>query len=233
MLDGLARLNAQRHEEVGDPEIRTRIAQYEMAHRMQDSVPELVDLKDEPQRVLDLYGPDVQKPGTFAYNCLLARRMAERDVRFIQVFIRGWDQHGDLPRDLPLQCRDVDQASAALITDLKQRGMLDDTLVVWGGEFGRTTYCQGALTRENYGRDHHPRCFSVWLAGGGIRPGTVYGQTDDFSYNVVDKPVHIHDLNATILHCLGIDHERLTYRYQGRDFRLTDVHGEIVKGILA
>ncbi|MEM7305573.1 MAG: DUF1501 domain-containing protein [Planctomycetota bacterium] len=233
MLDGLAALNAQHHEAIGDPEIRTRIAQYEMAHRMQSSVPELVDLKSEPEHVLDLYGPDVHKPGTFAYNCLLARRMAERDVRFVQIFIRGWDQHGNLPGDIRLQCRDVDQASAALVTDLKQRGMLEDTLVVWGGEFGRTTYCQGALSPDNYGRDHHPRCYSMWLAGGGIRPGTVYGTTDDFSYNIVENPVHIHDLNATILHCLGIDHERLTYRFQGRNFRLTDVHGEIVQGLLA
>jgi hypothetical protein len=204
-----------------------------MAYRMQTSVPDLVDLADEPESVLALYGPDARKPGTFAYNCLLARRMAERDVRCIQVFIRGWDQHDSLPRDLPLQCRDVDQACAALVTDLKQRGMLEDTLVVWGGEFGRTTYCQGALTRETYGRDHHPRCFSTWLAGGGVRSGMTYGETDDFSYNVVDKPVHVHDLNATILHCLGIDHERLTYRFQGRDFRLTDVEGRVVRDILA
>jgi hypothetical protein len=233
MLDGLAALNARRQAEIGDPEIAARIQQYEMAYRMQTSVPDLVDLADEPESVLALYGPDVRKPGTFAYNCLLARRLAERDVRCIQVFIRGWDQHGDLPRDLPLQCRDVDQASAALVTDLKQRGMLEDTLVVWGGEFGRTTYCQGALTRETYGRDHHPRCFSTWLAGGGVRSGMTYGETDDFSYNVVDKPVHVHDLNATILHCLGIDHERLTYRFQGRDFRLTDVEGRVVRDILA
>jgi len=233
MLDGLARLNARRAEEVGDPEIRARIQQYEMAYRMQTSVPDLVDLSSEPESVLDLYGPDVKKPGTFAYNCLLARRLAERDVRCIQVFIRGWDQHDSLPRDLPLQCRDVDQASAALVTDLKQRGMLEDTLVVWGGEFGRTTYCQGALTRETYGRDHHPRCFSAWLAGGGVKGGMTYGETDDFSYNVVDKPVHVHDLNATVLHCLGIDHERLTYRYQGRDFRLTDVEGVVVRDLLA
>jgi hypothetical protein len=233
MLDGLAALNARRQAEVGDPEIAARIQQYEMAYRMQTSVPELVDMSDEPESVLALYGPDVRKPGTFAYNCLLARRLAERDVRCIQVFIRGWDQHGDLPRDLPLQCRDVDQASAALVTDLKQRGMLEDTLVVWGGEFGRTTYCQGALTRETYGRDHHPRCFSTWLAGGGVKGGMTYGETDDFSYNVVDRPVHVHDLNATILHCLGIDHERLTYRFQGRDFRLTDVEGLVVRDLLA
>jgi hypothetical protein len=233
MLDGLAALNARRQEELGDPEIGTRIAQYEMAHRMQTSVPELVDLASEPESVLDLYGPDVKQPGTFAHNCLMARRLAERDVRFTQVFIRGWDQHGNLPADIRLQCKDVDQACAGLITDLKQRGMLEDTLVVWGGEFGRTAYCQGQLSPENYGRDHHPRCFSTWLAGGGVRPGTVYGTTDDFSYNIVDKPVHIHDLNATILHLLGIDHERLTYRFQGRDFRLTDVHGKVVHDIIA
>ena len=180
-----------------------------------------------------MYGPEAQKPGTFAANCLLARRLLERDVRFVQIFIRGWDQHGALPRDIRLQCGDVDQGSAALIKDLKQRGMLNDTLVIWGGEFGRTVYCQGQLTRTNYGRDHHPRCFSVWMAGGGIRPGIVYGSTDDFSYNIVENPVHIHDLNATILNQLGINHEQLTYRYQGRDFRLTDVHGTVVDDLLA
>ncbi|MFT7539393.1 MAG: hypothetical protein ACI9K5_000349 [Gammaproteobacteria bacterium] len=232
MLDGLAGLNARRQEDLGDPEIGARIAQYEMAHRMQSSVPELLDLSSEPEHVLDLYGPDVKKPGTFAYNCLMARRLAERDVRFTQVFIRGWDQHGNLPGDIRLQCRDVDQACAALVLDLKQRGMLDDTLIVWGGEFGRTAYCQGKLQRSNYGRDHHPRCYSMWLAGGGVRPGMTYGTTDDFSYNIVDKPVHIHDLNATVLHQLGIDHERLTYRFQGRDFRLTDVSGKVVHDIL-
>jgi hypothetical protein len=223
MLDSLVRLNQQTYEEFGDPETRARINQYEMAFRMQSSVPDLVDLADEPKHVLDMYGPDVHKPGTFAASCLLARRLAERDVRFVQIFHRGWDQHSDVAADLPNQCRDVDQPSWALIQDLKQRGMLDDTLVVWGGEFGRTIYCQGQLTRENYGRDHHPRCFTVWLAGGGVKPGLVYGETDDFSYNVVDKPVHIHDLNATILHCLGIDHTKLTYRFQGLDVRLTGV----------
>ena len=232
-LDALAELNEREHAQVGDPEIRARIAQYEMAYRMQASVPELTDFSDEPPSVLGMYGPDVRKPGTFAANCLLARRLAERDVRFVQVFIRGWDQHGDLPRDLRLQCRDTDQACAALILDLKQRGLLEDTLVVWAGEFGRTIYCQGPLTRTDYGRDHHPRCFTVWLAGGGVRGGMVYGRTDDFSYNVVEDPVHVHDLNATILHCLGIDHEKLVYRYQGRDFRLTDVHGEVVRAVLA
>ena len=233
MLDALGELNKQRAEEVLDPEIQARIAQYEMAYRMQSSVPDLVDVSGEPEHVLDMYGPDVKKPGTFAASCLLARRMAERGVRFVQIFIRGWDQHGNLPGDITNQCRDVDQPSAALIKDLEQRGMLDDTLVVWGGEFGRTTYCQGALSKDSYSRDHHPRCFSVWLAGGGIRPGMTYGATDDFSYNITENPVHVHDLNATILHCLGIDHERLTYRYQGRDFRLTDVHGHVVRDILA
>ncbi len=233
MLDGLAELNQTRYERDGDPEIQARIAQYEMAYRMQTSVPELMDIADEPQHILELYGPDVKKPGTFAANCLLARRLAERDVRFTQIFHRGWDQHEILPRNLTAQCRDIDQACAALITDLKQRGMLDETLVVWGGEFGRTTYCQGRLTESNYGRDHHPRCFTMWLAGGGIRGGVNLGKTDDFSYNIVSDPVNVHDLNATILHCLGIDHERLTYRYQGRDFRITDVHGKVVRQILA
>ena len=232
-LDALAALNTKQLGRVGDPEIAARIAQYEMAFRMQTSVPELTDLSDEPKHILDLYGPDVHKPGTFAASCLLARRMAERDVRFVQVFIRGWDQHGNLPGDIRLQTRDVDQASAALVKDLKQRGMLEDTLVIWGGEFGRTAYCQGKLTATNYGRDHHPRCFSVWMAGGGVKPGITYGTTDDFSYNVTGNPVHIHDLNATVLHCLGINHEQLTFRFQGRDFRLTDVHGKIVHDILA
>jgi len=232
MLDGLAELNALRFQETGDPEINARIAQYEMAYRMQTSVPDLMDLGDESKETLELYGPECQTPGTFASSCLLARRLAERGVRFTQIFIRGWDQHGNLPRDIKNQCRDIDQGSAALVKDLKRRGMLDDTLVVWGGEFGRTIYCQGKLTKTNYGRDHHPRCFSVWMAGGGIKPGIVYGETDEFSYNIVENPVHVHDLNATILHCLGIDHERLTYRFQGRDFRLTDVHGRVVKDLL-
>ena len=232
MLDELAKMNRERYEQVGDPEIQARIAQYEMAYRMQTSVPELTDISDEPAHVLDMYGPDVKKPGTFAANCLLARRMAERGVRFSQIFIRQWDQHGNLPKDIRRQCGIVDQPSAALVNDLKQRGMLDDTLVIWGGEFGRTIYCQGGLTKTNYGRDHHPRCYSKWMAGGGVKPGIVYGETDDFSYNVIDKPLHIHDLNATILHCLGINHERLTFRHQGRDFRLTDVHGKVVHEIL-
>ena len=232
MLDALASLNERQFQEFGDPEINTRIAQYEMAYRLQSSVPELIDFSDETQETLDMYGPEVGTPGTFSANCLLARRLVERDVRFVQIFIRGWDQHGNLPGDISNQCRDVDQGGAALIRDLKQRGLLKDTLVIWGGEFGRTIYCQGGLTRENYGRDHHPRCFTMWMAGAGMKPGLTYGQTDDFSYNIVENPVHIHDLNATILDQLGIDHKRLTYRFQGRDFRLTDVHGEVVRDIL-
>ena len=233
MLDGLNALNQKHFEAVGDPETQARIAQYEMAFRMQTSVPDLVDLSGESKTTLDSYGPDVSQPGTFAYNCLLARRMAERGVRFTQIFHRGWDQHGNLPGDLPLQTKDVDQPAYALVQDLKQRGLLDDTLVIWGGEFGRTIYCQGKLTRENYGRDHHPRCFSVWMAGGGIKPGTVYGETDDFSYNIVDKPVHIRDLNATILHQLGLNHERLSFRFQGLDQKLTGVEeAHVVKDIL-
>jgi hypothetical protein len=232
MIDSLSKLNQHRHETVGDPEILTRISQYEMAFRMQTSVPELADLSQEPKHVLDLYGPEVLTPGTFANCSILARRMAERGVRFIQLLHRDWDQHFNIATDLPNQCRDIDHACAGLIEDLKQRGMLDDTLVVWGGEFGRTIYCQGTLTRTNYGRDHHPRCFTMWMAGGGVKPGITYGETDDFSYNIVDKPVHLHDINATILHCMGIDHTKLTYRFQGRDFRLTDVHGNIVKDIL-
>ena len=234
MLDALARLNQRQLEEVGDPDTRTRIEQYEMAFRMQTSVPELLNIASEPQRVRELYGPEVNRPGSFAACCLLSRRLAERGVRFTQIFHRGWDQHGNLVPDLPIQCRDVDQACFGLITDLKQRGMLDETLVIWGGEFGRTIYCQGVLSRQNYGRDHHPRCFTIWMAGGGIKPGITYGQTDDFSYNVVENGVHIHSLNATILHCLGIDHRRLTYRVQGLDMRLTGVEGhDLVRDILA
>jgi hypothetical protein len=233
MLDARAELDRESYERFGDPETLTRIEQYEMAFRMQRSVPELVDVSDEPASVLALYGPNVEKPGTFARNCLLARRLAERGVPFVQVFHRGWDHHSDLQRDLPLQCGDVDQPCAGLIRDLEQRGMLEDTLVVWGGEFGRTVYCQGPLTRDTYGRDHHPRCFSMWLAGGGIRGGVVHGETDDYSYNVVEDPVHVHDLHATILHLLGIDHTRLTYRFQGRDFRLTDVSGRVVSEWIA
>ena len=233
-LDAINRLNHHEFDQFADPETQARIAQYEMAFRMQTSVPELADISSEPKHILDMYGPDVHKPGTFARCCLLARRLAERDVRFVQIFHRGWDQHGNLAGDLPRQCQDVDQASFALVTDLKQRGLLDDTLVIWGGEFGRTVYCQGKLTRDNYGRDHHPKCFPLWMAGAGIKPGIVYGETDDFSYNVVADPVHIHDLNATILHCLGIDHRRLSVKFQGLDVRLTGVEEHHpVKGILA
>ena len=232
-LDALAELNQMKLEEFGDPEISTRIAQYEMAFRMQTSVPELTNLSDEPARIFKLYGEDARQPGTFAANCLLARRLAERGVRFIQLFHRGWDQHGKLPVALPKQCQETDQASAALIQDLKDRGMLNDTLVIWGGEFGRTVYCQGRLTDDDYGRDHHPRCFSMWMAGGGVKPGVVYGETDDYSYNIVQDPVHIHDLQATILHCLGIDHTKLTFKYQGRHFRLTDIRGEVLTKVLA
>lgn len=232
-LDRLAELNRHRFETVGDPEIQTRISQYEMAFRMQTSVPDLLDLSQEPRRILDMYGSDVQRPGSYAANCLLARRLAERDVRFVQLFHMGWDHHGNLPRAIAGQCRDTDQATGALIRDLKEKGLFDDTLIIWGGEFGRTIYSQGALTATNYGRDHHPRCYTILLAGAGIKGGMTYGETDDYCYNIVDRPVHVHDINATIMHLLGVDHTRLTYRYQGRDFRLTDVHGEIVEDILA
>lgn len=232
MLDDTAKLNEIRFKDFGDPEIQTRIAQYEMAYRMQSSVPELTDVQSEPDHVFDLYGEDARKPGTYAYNCLMARRMSERGVRFVQLFHRGWDTHTELPEKIRTQCKDTDQASAALVMDLKQRGMLDDTLVVWGGEFGRTVYCQGRLTADDYGRDHHPRCFTIWLAGGGIKPGFTYGTTDDFSYNILDKPVYVHDLHATMLHQLGIDHTQLTYKFQGRHYRLTDVHGNVVREIL-
>ena len=233
MLDDVAALNREKYASVGDPEILTRISQYEMAFRMQSSVPDLTDISDEPQHILEMYGPDVHKPGTYARNCLLARRLAERDVRFIQLYHMGWDQHNDLPDHMGKQCLDTDQPSAALVSDLKQRGMLDDTLVIWGGEFGRTAYCQGELTASNYGRDHHPRCFSMWLAGGGVKPGLTYGATDDFSYNITADPVEIYDLNATILALMGLEHTKLTYRFQGRDFRLTDVHGKVLTDILA
>ena len=233
MLDDLGALNENSFASIGDPEIQTRIAQYELAFRMQTAVPELTDISSEPAHILKLYGPEVEKPGTYARNCLLARRLIERDVRFVQLFHMGWDQHNDLPVNIAKQCAATDQPSAALVQDLKQRGLLDDTLVIWGGEFGRTVYSQGALTATNYGRDHHPRCFSIWLAGAGIRPGMTYGATDDFSYNIVENPVHVHDLQATMLHLLGLDHERLTYRFQGRDYRLTDVSGEVVRPILS
>jgi len=232
MLRGLANLNRRQFESAGDPEINTRIAQFELAGRMQMSIPQLTDLSGESEQTFNMYGPDARRPGTFAANCLLARRMAERGVRFIQLYHRGWDQHYNLPSDLRLQCRDVDQPCAALIRDLKRRGLLDDTLVVWGGEFGRTSYSQGQLESNNYGRDHHGRCFTMWLAGGGIKPGITFGGTDDFSYNVAHDPVHVHDLNATILHGLGIDHTKLIFKFKGRDFRMTDVHGRVVNAIL-
>jgi hypothetical protein len=231
-LDRLRQLNERQLDDLGDPEIQTRIAQYEMAFRMQSSVPDLVDISSEPKHVLEMYGPDVARPGSYAANCLLARRLAERDVRFIQLFHMGWDHHGGLPNAIRGQCRDTDQATAALIHDLKMRDLLKDTLIVWGGEFGRTIYSQGGLSPGNYGRDHHPRCFTMLLAGAGIRGGTTWGETDDYCYNIVRDPVHVHDLNATILHLLGVDHTRLTWKYQGRDFRLTDVHGTVVEGIL-
>jgi len=233
MLDRLAELNELRAEEVGDPEVTSRIAQYEMAHRMQMSVPELTDISDEPESTFELYGDDARVPGTHAANCLLARRLAERGVRFIQLFHRGWDHHFDVPKNMPIQCGETDQGSAALVTDLAQRGLLEDTIVIWGGEFGRTVYAQGSSTFEKYGRDHHPRCFTVWMAGGGFRPGTTYGETDDFSYNIARDPVSVHDLHATILHCMGVDHLKLTHLHAGRDFRLTDVHGEVVSGLLS
>jgi hypothetical protein len=232
LLDAGTTLNRRRFEVTGDPEIGTRIAQHELAFRMQSSVPELTDVSGETQATLDRYGPDAQRPGTFAANCLLARRMVERGVRFVQLFHRGWDQHYNLPSDIRLQCRDVDQPCAALLADLGERGLLDDTLVIWGGEFGRTVYCQGTPEGANYGRDHHGRCFSIWLAGGGVRGGITYGATDDYSYNVVEQPVPVHNLNATVLHLLGLDHTRLTYHFQGRDYRLTDVEGEVVSHLL-
>jgi hypothetical protein len=232
-LDDLAKLNRLKLQEAGDPEITTRIAQYEMAYRMQTSVPELTDLSKEPKEILEMYGPDVEKPGSYARNCLMARRLAERGVRFIQLFHVGWDTHRNLVKEITMQCEDTDQPSAALVKDLKQRGMLEDTLVVWAGEFGRTVYSQGDLDDPTAGRDHHPRCYTIWMAGGGVKAGLSYGETDDYSYNVARDPVHIHDLQATLLHLLGIDHKRLTFRFQGRDFRLTDVHGDVVKGLLS
>ena len=233
MLDAIGKLNKLRSDAFGDPEIETRIAQYELAFRMQTAVPELMDLSKEPDHTFEMYGPDARKPGSYASQCLLARRLVERGVRFIQIYKRGWDQHNDLPRDIALQCQSVDQPSAALVRDLQQRGLLDQTLVIWGGEFGRTVYCQGRLTDTNYGRDHHPRNFSMWMAGGGVKKGVVVGETDDYSYNIAADPVHVHDIQATILHCLGIDHTRLTYKFQGRHYRLTDVAGNVVKKALA
>lgn len=233
LLDRLREMHEHQLAQTGDGRLEGRIAQYEMAFRMQTAVPEVTDLSAEPDAIIDEYGPDARTPGTYAANCLLARRLAERGVRFIQLFHRGWDQHGNLPDDIRRQCRETDQPTAALVRDLKRRGLLDDTLVVWGGEFGRTSYSQGPLTEENYGRDHHPRCFTAWMAGGGVRPGMTYGATDDFGYNVAANPVHVHDFQATLLHLLGIDHTRLTYDYQGRRFRLTDVHGHVVHDIVA
>jgi arylsulfatase A-like enzyme len=233
MLDDSVALNRLRFSEHQDPETLARIDQYEMAFRMQAAVPELADLSQEPPTVFERYGPESKKPGTYAANCIQARRLAERGVRFIQLYHRGWDQHNNLPGGIKSQCYDTDQPTAALLGELKERGLLEDTLVIWGGEFGRTVYSQGTLTRDNYGRDHHPRCFSVWMAGAGVRGGHVHGETDDFSYNVVRDPVHIHDLNATALHLLGIHHEQLTYRFQGRDYRLTDIHGNVVGALLA
>ncbi|CAN5920338.1 DUF1501 domain-containing protein [soil metagenome] len=233
MLDNLAALNQQAYEEFGDPEINTKIQQYEMAYRMQTAVPETLDLSQEPDDIIKLYGPDCLVPGTFAANCLLARKLSENGVRFVQLYHQGWDQHGNLPFEIAHQAKDVDQASAALVTDLKQRGLLDETLVIWGGEFGRTNYSQGKLTKENYGRDHHPRCFSIWMAGGGVKPGLVYGETDELGYNVSKDPVHVHDFQATVLHQLGLDHEKLIFKHLGRRYRLTDVEGHVVKGILA
>jgi len=232
MLDALASLHQLQLDRAADPQIETRIAQYELAYRMQMSVPDATNLTDEPKYIFEQYGEAARNPGSFAANCLLARRLAERGVRFIQLYHPGWDQHGSLSGGLRNQCRETDQASAALVSDLKRRGMLDDTLVIWGGEFGRTNYCQGKLSKANFGRDHHPRCFSLWMAGGGVRPGTSYGQTDPLGYNIAQDPVHVHDLQATILHVLGIDHERLTFKYQGRHFRLTDVHGQVLQPIV-
>jgi hypothetical protein len=232
MLDNLSELNQLTYAEFGDPEISTKVQQYEMAYRMQTAVPEVMDLSKEPDDVIKLYGPDCLVPGTFAANCLLARKLSENGVRFVQLYHQGWDQHGNLPFEITSQAKDVDQASAALVTDLKQRGLLDETLVIWGGEFGRTSYSQGKLTKDNYGRDHHPRCFSIWMAGGGVKPGLVYGDTDDFGYNVIKDPVHVHDFQATVLHQLGLDHEKLIFKHQGRRYRLTDVAGKVIKDLL-
>jgi hypothetical protein len=234
LLDDITRLNEIRLRDFGDPEIATRISQYEMAYRMQASVPGLTDLSSEPASVLQMYGPDARQPGTYAYNCLMARRLIERGVRFVQLMHAGWDQHASITTELYTQCRDTDQPSAALVRDLKQRGLLDDTLVIWGGEFGRTPFIQGNINdRPRWGRDHHPYAFTIWMAGGGIKPGLTYGESDDMAMNVVSDPVHVHDFQATVLHLLGIDHERLTYRFQGRQFRLTDIAGRVVRGILA
>lgn len=233
MLDRITELNQINYNEMGDPEIQARIQQYEMAYRMQTAVPDITDVSREPDQIIKMYGPDCLVPGTYAANCLLARKLSENGVRFVQLYHQGWDQHGNLPNEMAGQAKDVDQASAALITDLKQRGLLDETLVIWGGEFGRTNYSQGKLQHDNYGRDHHPRCFSLWMAGGGVKPGVVYGETDDFGYNIVKDPVHVHDLHATILHLMGLDHERLVFKHLGRRYRLTDVSGKLVPGLMA
>src|SRR5829696_3722244 len=233
MLDNVAALNEESYKEFGDPEINTKIQQYEMAYRMQTAVPEITDMSREPEDIIKLYGPDCLIPGTYAANCLLARKLSENGVRFVQLYHQGWDGHGNLPNQMKGQAQDVDQPSAALITDLKQRGLLDETLVIWGGEFGRTNYCQGIMKADNYGRDHHPRCFSIWMAGGGIKPGIVYGETDEFGYNIIKDPVHVHDFHATVLNQMGLDHERLIYRHQGRRYRLTDVAGMVVKDIIS
>ena len=233
MLDYLKDLHQSQYHQTGDAEIQSRIAQYEMAYRMQTAVPDTLDISDEPDHVFDLYGEDAKQPGTYAYNCLLARKLSEKGVRFVQLYHQGWDQHGNLPTEIPKLAKDTDQASAALLIDLKQRGLLDETLVIWGGEFGRGCYSQGKLTKDNYGRDHHPRCFTIWMAGAGVKKGISYGETDDFSYNIVKDPVHVHDFQATVMHLMGIDHERFVHKYQGRRFRLTDVHGKVVKDILS
>jgi uncharacterized protein (DUF1501 family) len=232
-LSALRRLSMHRAQRDDDPEIAERMAQYEMAYRMQTSVPEVTSLAEEPEEVFELYGEDARDPGSYAANCLLARRLIERGVRFVQLYHKGWDQHGNLPAGIRTQCRETDQASAALVTDLERRGLLEDTLVIWGGEFGRTNYSQGKLTHDNYGRDHHPRCFTIWMAGAGVKPGFTHGATDEYGYNIESDPVHVHDFNATLMHLLGVDHERLTFPYQGRHFRLTDVHGEVVTSILS
>ncbi|MBA4850003.1 DUF1501 domain-containing protein [Emticicia sp. BO119] len=233
MLDYLAKLNQLQNEAYGDPEVDNRIAQYEMAYRMQTSVPEVMDISNETDEVFDLYGPDSRDTGTYAANCLLARKLVEKDVKFVQLYHQGWDQHGGLPKSIANQCKQVDQATAALILDLKRRGLLEETLVIWGGEFGRTVYSQGKLTKDDYGRDHHPRCFTMWMAGAGVKAGFNYGETDDFSYNIIKDPVHVHDFQATLMHLMGVDHEKLNFKFQGRRFRLTDVHGKVVRDILA
>tara|TARA_Y100001958_G_C21211399_1_gene537094 strand:+ start:259 stop:1716 length:1458 start_codon:yes stop_codon:yes gene_type:complete len=232
-LDFLSKIQKSKYSDIGDPEILSRISQYEMAFRMQTSVPEVMDISKEPESIFKLYGKDAKKPGTFAANCLLARRLIEKDVRFVQLYHQGWDHHGDLPKNIKIQCKETDQPTAGLIKDLKQRGLLEDTLVIWGGEFGRTNYSQGQLTDTNYARDHHPRCFTIFMAGAGIKKGLSYGQTDEFGYNIIENPVHVHDFQATLMHLMGIDHEKFTFKFQGRRYRLTDVHGSIVKDILS